>query len=72
MKMSDTAHGIRFVSDGQCDIYVAILASDPKHGVWMLVGSEHQAVEVRVTPAGRKVEAKASALTPGMMDADRG
>ena len=60
--LSETEHGVVFRIDGQSDIYVDVLFTDSKHGAWLWVGTEHTAQEVRVTPAGRKVESEASAI----------
>lgn len=60
--VSHTDHGVVFRIQGQADIYVDVLATDLKHGAWLRVGTDHAGQEVRVTPAGRKVEASATTI----------
>ena len=60
--LSETEHGVVFRIDGQADIYVDVLFTDAKHGAWLWVGTEHTGQEVRITPAGRKVEAETSSI----------
>ena len=63
MKVRDTKHGLMFLRDGCEPFYVDVLWDD-QYGSWLLVGTRHASVEVRVTPAGRKVTAEPSNLTP--------
>lgn len=61
--MRDTEHGVAFLN-GLMPTYVEVLYSDPERGTWLIVGTEHAAVEVRVTPKGRKVTATESTYRP--------
>lgn len=57
MRAHYTDHGLRI---GPAD--VEVMYTDDKLGAWLVVKTEHAAVEVRITPAGRKVTAKPSRL----------
>ena len=61
--MHDTDNGVKLLTDGCADIYIDMLYSDPKRGAWLLLSTDYGAVEVRVSPAGRKVSAEPSELT---------
>lgn len=57
MEAHHTEYGLRV---GPSD--VRVLYTDDRHGVWLLIETYHDAVEVRITPKGRKVTAEKSSL----------
>ena len=62
-KITEHGYGIVIVRDGHAPIYLDLLYADTKRGSWLLLSTDHSAVEVRVSPAGRKVSAETSRLT---------
>ena len=58
MKARFHEHGIRLEpGNGNTVVDVVILHSNPQHGTFLRIKTEHDHVDVRITPAGRKVEA---------------
>jgi hypothetical protein len=57
MDAKHTDYGLRV---GPAD--VRVLYTDDKLGAWLLIETYHDAVEVRITPKGRKVTAEKSDL----------
>jgi len=70
MKVRDTEHGLMFLRDDREPFYLDVLSDDPTFGTWLLIGTADGAVEVRVTPGGRKVTAELSSLTPRTLIGD--
>ena len=57
MNAKHTDYGLRV---GPADVH--ILRTDDKAGAWLLIETYHEAIEVRITPKGRKIETKRSGL----------
>ena len=70
MKMRDTEHGLMFLRDDREPFCMDVIWDDPKYGTGLLIGTADGAVEVRVTPGGRKVTAELSSLTPRTLIGD--
>ena len=70
MKVRDTKHGLRLLRDGRESIDVTIITDDERFGTWLLIGTRHDAIEVRITPAGRKVIASETRLRPSTFSED--
>jgi hypothetical protein len=64
MRVADTQYGLRLLRDDRPPIDVVVIYDDAQRGTWLLVGTEHDAVEVRVTPRGRSVAANDTELRP--------
>ena len=66
MKVMNTPGGLRLLREGgQSPVDIVVIYGDDKRGLWMLIGTDHAAVEVHVTPAGRKVTTEQSHRRPG-------
>jgi hypothetical protein len=64
MRVGKTKHGLRLFRDDRAPIDVMVVYDDEQTDTCLLIGTEHDAVEVWVTPEGRSVAAADTELRP--------